>query len=181
MSQLRCPECSTEYVKRVAGESLQERLLNSVYFYPFRCQLCGHRFKSLQWGMKYLTVEDDRRSYERLASNFPVTFTSGAVQIRGTMADLSIAGCAIRAAAKFAPGTILRISLQTSEDMPTIVVEAAVARDVSQNYVRLEFLHLTKSQNDLLHNFIADLSLQQKNSPASESHLSLTAQTVDHR
>ena len=48
-----CPRCSREYVKRVSRVGLGERLISLFYVYPFRCQLCGHRFQLLQWGVEY--------------------------------------------------------------------------------------------------------------------------------
>ena len=73
-----CPRCSREYVRRVSRVGLGERLISLFYVYPFRCQLCGHRFQLLQWGVKYKRIEEDRREYERMPVNFPVTFDAGA-------------------------------------------------------------------------------------------------------
>lgn len=177
MTQPSCPECFTEYVKRVRRESLKERLISLFYFYPFRCQLCGHRFKFLQWGVKYLRVEEDRRTYERLRLNFPVTFTRDGIQSSGTIADISMAGCAIRAAAKLDPGTILRTSLQMSPVMPPIVVEAAIVRDVRQDRVGVEFLHLKKIERDRLRDFIRNSLLKQQSGETSVTH-PVTARTA---
>lgn len=76
MADLRCPNCSKEYVARVARVGLVEGLLGLFYIYPFKCQLCGCRFSALQWGVRYLRMEEDRREYERLPSAFPVAFNA---------------------------------------------------------------------------------------------------------
>jgi hypothetical protein len=95
-----CPQCSTKYVKRVRRESLKERLLSVFYVYPFRCQLCGHRFSFYQPGVKYVRVQEDCRIYERFSVNFPATFTSGELEGEGSVADISMAGCTIEPNAK---------------------------------------------------------------------------------
>ena len=48
MAQIRCPNCSKEYVARVARVGFAEEILSLFYIYPFKCQLCGCRFKGLQ-------------------------------------------------------------------------------------------------------------------------------------
>jgi len=154
MTHPSCPECSTEYVKRVHRESLKERLLSLFYVYPFRCQLDGHRFRFLQWKVKYVRVEEDRRTYERLPMNFPVTFTSRGTESEGRIADISIAGCALETEAKLVLGAILCVSLQITDDIPPVEVSAAVVRDIHQKWVGIEFLQLKKTERDRLRDFI---------------------------
>jgi len=31
-----------------------EYLLSIAYIYPFRCQVCFHRFRTFQWGVRYV-------------------------------------------------------------------------------------------------------------------------------
>jgi hypothetical protein len=70
MADLRCPNCSKEYVARVARVGFVEGLLGLFYVYPFKCQLWGCRASALQWGVRYLRMEEDRREYERLPTVF---------------------------------------------------------------------------------------------------------------
>jgi stage V sporulation protein G len=56
-----CPKCSSEYVKRASRVGL-ERLMSLFYIYPFRCQLCWHRFRLFQWGVTYTRIELDSRA-----------------------------------------------------------------------------------------------------------------------
>jgi hypothetical protein len=73
MADPRCPNCSREYVARVARVGFTEKhLLSFFYIYPFKRQLCGYRFSALRWGVRYLRMEEDRREYERLRVVFPV-------------------------------------------------------------------------------------------------------------
>jgi hypothetical protein len=133
MTYPRCLQCSTKYVKRVHKESLKERLLSLFFIYPFRCQLCGHRFSFHQTGIKYMRVEVDRRIYERFPINFPVTFTSSEVDGEGSVADISMAGCTIESGAKLERGLVLRMSLPISDVMPPIKVHPAIVRNVQQS------------------------------------------------
>jgi hypothetical protein len=163
-----CPKCSTKFVKRAHRESLQERVLSLVYVDPFRCQLCGHRFGFLHWGIKDLRVEEDRRAYERLAINFPVTFTSDSIESRGSVVDISIAGCAMQAGVNMVPGAILRMSLQISDGVPAVAVQAAVVRDVRRNRIGVEFLQVKKTERDRLRDFIRKLLLGRQTSETAD-------------
>jgi hypothetical protein len=51
-----CPNCSSEYVTRASRAGL-ERLMSHFYIYPFRCQLCGHRFRLFQWRVTYRRID----------------------------------------------------------------------------------------------------------------------------
>jgi PilZ domain-containing protein len=157
MPQPLCPRCSKEYIRRVSRVGLGERLMSLFYVYPFRCQLCGHRFKLLQWGVTYTRIEEDRREYERLAANFPMTFTSGAASGSGSVVDISMAGCTFHTDARVAEGSILRTALQVANDIPPINVEAAVIRSVKAGRTGVEFLRIENSERERLQRFIRGL------------------------
>jgi hypothetical protein len=59
-----CPNCSSEYVTRASRAGL-ERLMSHFYIYPFRCQLCGHRFRLFQWGVTYRRIALDSRAAQQ--------------------------------------------------------------------------------------------------------------------
>jgi len=48
MADLKCPNCARDFVRRVSRAGLSERLLSVFYVYPFKCQLCGYRFRFFQ-------------------------------------------------------------------------------------------------------------------------------------
>ena len=50
MADLKCPNCARDFVRRVSRTGVVERLLSVFYVYPFKCQLCGYRFRFFQWG-----------------------------------------------------------------------------------------------------------------------------------
>jgi c-di-GMP-binding flagellar brake protein YcgR len=104
--------------------------------------------------VNYLRVEEDRRTYERLPVSCPVTFTHDSIQSRGSIEDISMAGCAMLAEDILAPGTILQMALHISDDVPPVGVTAAVVRNVRRRRVGVEFLQLKKTERDRLRDFI---------------------------
>jgi hypothetical protein len=44
-ARLKCPECHGDRVFRSRRRGILEWYLRCVYIYPFRCAICGHRFK----------------------------------------------------------------------------------------------------------------------------------------
>jgi hypothetical protein len=154
-----CPRCSKEYVRRVSRVGLGERVASLFYVYPFRCQLCGHRFKLLQWGAKYRRIEEDRREYERMAANFPVTFVAGAVNGQALVVDISMAGCTLQTEAQLAEGNILQMGLQVSNTPQPINVEAAIIRSIQSGRAGVEFLRVENGERERLQSFIRGLIL----------------------
>ena|SRR5688572_21502390 len=157
MPQPNCPRCSKEYIKRVSRVGLGERLMSQFYLYPFRCQLCGHRFKLLQWGVTYTRIEEDRREYERLTANFPVTFTTGTASGNGSVIDVSMGGCTFQTEARLEEGSIVQVRLQFSNDIPPINIEAAVVRSIKEGRTGLEFLRIENSERERLQRVIRGL------------------------
>jgi PilZ domain len=152
-----CPRCSREYVRRVSRVGLGERLISMFYVYPFRCQLCGHRFKFLQWGVKYKRIEEDRREYERVPARFPVTFDAGAVQGRGLAVDISMAGCTFHSETELVEGNILRMSLELPKETSPVSVEAVIIRTLRSGRVGVEFIRVENSERERLQRFIRGL------------------------
>jgi PilZ domain len=159
MSRPLCPRCSREYVRRVSRVGLGERLISLFYVYPFRCQLCGHRFKLLQRGVTYKRVEEDRREYERLPVNFPATFTAGGVNGQGLVVDISIAGCSFHTQAQLAEGNILRMVLQVPNETHPVNLQAAIVRSIRSGRAGVEFLEFENGERERLQHFIRGLIL----------------------
>jgi c-di-GMP-binding flagellar brake protein YcgR len=131
--------------------------MSHFYIYPLRCQLCGHRFKLLQWGITYTRVEEDRREYERLAAHFPVAFTAGAINGNGSVVDISMGGCTFHTETPLTQGSIVRMGLQVSKDIAAVNVEAAVVRSVSDGRTGVEFLRVEHGERERLQRFIRGL------------------------
>src|SRR5262249_38148536 len=138
---------------------LGERLISLFYVYPFRCQLCGHRFQLLQWGVKYKRIEEDRREYERIAVNFPATFAASGVNGQGLIVDISIAGCSFHTEAQLVDGNILRMGLQVPNETSPVNVAAAIVRSNRSDNAGVEFLQFENGERERLQRFIRGLIL----------------------
>jgi hypothetical protein len=157
MADLKCPNCCKPYVARVARVGFTEELLSIFYVYPFKCQLCGCRFKVLQRGIRYLRVEEDRREYDRLPTTFPLSFTAEGIPGIGIAYDLSMSGCSFQAAANTPKeGRILCMALRVSRGSPPVNVEAVV-RNVGENRVGVEFLRFEQAEKTRLQHYVRDL------------------------
>lgn len=154
MNDPKCPECASEYVARIRRVTLMERLMSIFYVYPFRCQLCGYRFSSVQWGVRYIRVDEDQREYERLPVSFPVVLAGDETDGRGSLSDISMGGCTIRSVTELRHGQIVSLSLQIPHEDRPIRVDAAVVRNVQLNRAGLEFLRFQQTERKRLQNLI---------------------------
>lgn len=157
MVQLKCPECSRRFVRRVSRSGPAETLLSVVYIYPFKCQICGVRFRTLQWGVRYVRVDEDRRDYDRMAMSFPLTFQDKNLNGKGTAIDVSMCGCSFSTLSQLAIGMILQLGLQISEDVAPVQVDAAVVRYTRGQSVGVEFLQWRRSERERLQLFVRGL------------------------
>lgn len=180
MADLRCPNCSKEYVARVARVGFAEDLLSLFYIYPFKCQLCGYRFCALRWGVRYLRMEEDRREYERLPTAFPLVFSAEDFGGGGVACDVSMSGCTFRAETRQPKeGNVLNMRLQISKDFDSIGVEAVV-RNVRQDHVGVEFLCFEQADKERLQHYVRDLLARRAaEARRSENHVAGAGADVD--
>lgn len=157
MPQLKCPNCSREFVRRVARVGFVERMAGLFYIYPFKCQICGFRFRFLQWGVRYMRVEEDHREYDRMPMNFPVYFRGDDIDGSGNVLNISMGGCSFTTAAKLAKGAILRMELKMSNDAAPVVVDAAVLRHLHNQIAGVEFVQWQNSERERLQLFVRGL------------------------
>jgi hypothetical protein len=150
----QCPKCGKEFVRRAHREGALERLLSLAYIYPFRCQLCTHRFRTCQWGIRYSKQPRDHREYARVETRFPVTFSGDETSGNGMVTLVSMGGCAIETETKLSPGAILQLQLQTSDREPAVTVDAVVVRSVRSKSVGLQFLRLGMEEKERLGQFV---------------------------
>lgn len=155
--EVRCPRCGKDFVRRVRWEGLTEIVAGAVYLYPFACQLCAHRFRAWQWGVRYPAQPVDRRRYERLSVNFPMVFATDAVGGNGTTLDISMGGCAFKTETPPPPGSIVPLQLHAPGLERPLVVDAAVVRSVRSKYVGAEFLRLLPEEQYRLTQFVASM------------------------
>ncbi len=71
-SEPRCPKCRSAYLHRSKRRGFVERtLLTTVSVYPFRCELCGHRFyrgvdTNMALSFRYTALEQSVRTAVRI-------------------------------------------------------------------------------------------------------------------
>ena len=157
MAQVKCPNCGREFVRRVSRSGILEVLLSYFYVYPFKCQLCGERFRHREWGVRYIRVETDRREYDRVEMNFPVSFFGQDIKGEGIVINVSMGGCTLQTQAKVETGAILNLSLQLSKDVPPVIVDAGAVRNVREGIIGVEFLLWQQSERERLQLFVRGL------------------------
>jgi hypothetical protein len=145
-----CPQCGKDFVRRAHRKGVLERILSAVYCYPYRCQLCTHRFRAFEWGAHYERKAVDQREYERIPVELPLNFAGARVKGEGNLVTLSMGGCSFQANVTVNPGEILQLSFQPTAHDPSIVIDAAVIRSVRPPLVGAEFLRVQPTQKEAL-------------------------------
>jgi DNA-directed RNA polymerase subunit RPC12/RpoP len=69
---LTCPNCERRFARRSHRKGLWEFLCSFLLIYPYRCQLCAHRFLATP----KLSARTPHREFERVPVRFPVSFQS---------------------------------------------------------------------------------------------------------
>lgn len=152
-----CPRCHSGFVRRSRRIGLVDHLISSFSIYPFRCQLCKHRFHRIRKGLTFKRIDEDRREYERLPVNLTTTFTIGTVRGQGVVKDISMAGCSLGTETYLEVGDILHIELQLPNQTDPVDIEAAILRSAYSNHARIEFLRFESSNRERLQHYIREL------------------------
>ncbi len=157
MTQPKCPQCFRQFVRRVSMVGAAETLLGIFYIYPFKCQLCGFRFRMPQWGVRYIRVPVDQRDFDRIPARFPLTFETYNLKGQGSATNLSMGGCNFNTATPLATGMVLRMELQLAADVAPVVVDAAAVRYAGRPSVGVEFLQWQEAERDRLQLYMRGL------------------------
>lgn len=157
-----CPRCGQDIVQRVRRRGLLDHLLSIVYIYPFRCQVCFHRFRTFQWGVRYVKEAREKSQHDRIVTRFQITFAGNGIDGSGMVTLVSLGGCAIETDAKLSSGQILQLQLKTSDRDPAVAVDAAVVRGVRSPVVGLQFLRFRMEERERLSQFVRDLRTTQQ-------------------
>lgn len=148
-----CPECRGTLARRSHRNGLAETLLGAIYVFPFRCQLCGHRFFALQWrSMNYR--ETDTREYHRNPVQIPVLLSGQHGEFLGTTTDLSFGNCTLLASGPFREGSRWSARLLLPSDPHPVIVNDAVVRTVHNQQIGMEFLQFASSGKQRFSRFI---------------------------
>ena len=134
-----------------------ESCLRLVAVYPFKCQLCGHRFRSFQSDVRYVTVQEDRRDYDRMERKFPVKFTSEYIAGEGMVLDVAMGGCTFTTSSDLVIGMALTMDLRISAAVPPVIVNTAVVRNIRAGIAGVEFLTWQESERERLQLFVTGM------------------------
>ena len=157
-----CPKCRVGFARRSVRTSMFERLISLLYWYPFTCQVCSHRFLAFQLGVRYTRRGVDRREFDRYLVTFPARLRSMDGAATGTVTALALNGCEVSTDFIAPQGTVVTLSVQMWRDLPDLVVEAAVVRSTRSSSLGIEFLKLDAWQRARLAWCVQGLSLDQR-------------------
>ena len=134
-----------------------DTLLGLCYIYPFRCQICGFRFRMPQWGVRYVKVPEDQREYERMPARFALTFEGQNIKGQGMATNLSMGGCNFDTTTPLATGMVLRMQLQIAAEVAPVVIDAAAVRYARDRSVGVEFLQWQEKERERLQLYVRGL------------------------
>ena len=143
MKPPRCPRCKSEFVRRSSRKTGGERLASVVHVFPFRCQLCQHRFTAFRPGERYvMRRERDRREYDRLPVQEWSAAWSGERRAPARVIDVSVGGCAIETDAPLREGEIVQVQMTPAGADCPIEVQRAVVRSAQPGRVGVQFIRV---------------------------------------
>lgn len=169
----QCPKCRHNFVRRRPGSGIIEGSLGLCWMYPFRCQICTHRFKAIQRRNRDAGHPRDRREYERIQARCPVSFSWERGYGMGTVLDVSMGGCKLSSYSLLSEGTIIQAALETMGTRSPIMI-AAIVRYVCSPVFGLQFLGFKGTDKSHLGDFMLELFMTRPSSfptPESEHHL----------
>jgi hypothetical protein len=111
----------------------------------------------MQWGARYVGVDEDRRDYDRMEITIPVVFSGQDVSADGVLLNVSMGGCSFHTSANLTSGMILKMELQITKDIAPVIVDAAVVRNVRSGAAGVEFLQWQQSEHERLQLFVRGL------------------------
>jgi hypothetical protein len=154
---LTCPNCGRTFARRSHRKSLWEFLCSFLLIYPYRCQLCAHRFLATP----KIAARKPHREFERLPVRFPASFQSAyldqTIAGEGTVVTLSIRGCSLTAPQPLSKGSLLRLTIRCAEQDAPIEIDVAVVRASSSRELGIEFLNLQHSEEERLRRLLEHL------------------------
>jgi len=152
-----CPRYQNNFVRRSKRRGVYEQAVSLLYFYPFRCQLCTHRFVALRWGSRTARYTPDRREYVRIPVHASAAFSGEQVQGKGTLVNLSMSGCAMKTNVLPRPGEVLCLRLDQWDGYPQVVIDAARVRTMEKQEVGLEVLRIQDGEKEKLRQVVETL------------------------
>ena len=158
MKGLTCPRCKSDFVRRSGRKTAGERLASVARIFPFRCQLCHHRFRAFRPGERYVpTLEPDRREYERVSVQQWSALWRGGRSGSARVIDVSSDGCAIETDAPVREGEIVQFEmLPAGADRP-IAVDGAMVRSVRPGRLGVQFIRVQADDEGRLRQYLYEV------------------------
>jgi PilZ domain-containing protein len=158
MRTLACPRCKSEFVRRSRRKTPGERLASAARFYPFRCQICQHRFLAFRPGERYVAVlEPDRREFERMPVEAWSALWTGARGGAARVIDVSAGGCAIETDAALREGDVVRLQVTPAGADRPIAVEQAMVRSARPGRVGVQFIRVQEDDEGRLRQYLYEV------------------------
>ena len=159
MSTQKCPKCGTAKTKLAPRSGVADRLLGTLTIYPFRCQLCTHRFTTFFGKLK----TNPRRNYDRVSVEYPahvrpIRDPSQRIVVEGVLSNLSLRGCRMRTTQRIPMGCHVMLEFHPAEYDDPIMVDGAIVRSRCAEGIGLRFSSLLRSEERRLRR-ILDLRL----------------------
>ncbi|MEO5955110.1 MAG: PilZ domain-containing protein [Nitrospiraceae bacterium] len=156
MRTVNCPKCGTAKTKLAPRSGVTERLLGILTIYPFRCQLCAHRFTTFLGKLK----TTPRRNYERVPVQYPaqvrpINDPSQRVVVEGTLSNLSLRGCRVRTSQRIPMGCRVMLEFHPAEYDDPIMVDEAIVRSRCAEGIGLRFSTFLRSEERRLCRLLA--------------------------
>ena len=140
MKKLHCPTCGSSFVRATYCEGGIERLLSLVNLFPFRCQLCMTRFRSISPNARQNRQVSDRRQYTRLAASIEAqVLDKQQSAATNRITDISMDGCTLQTTG-FLKGAHIELVLKPSVENEMIRIEKAMVCSVRPSSIGVRFL-----------------------------------------
>ena len=138
------------------SKEVADRLLGTLTIYPFRCQLCTHRFTTFLGKIK----TNPRRNYERVSVQYPAAVRpiydpSQRVVVEGTLSNLSLRGCRVRTSQRIPMGCQVMLEFHPAEYDDPIMVDGAIVRSRCAEGIGLRFSSLLRSEERRISRLLA--------------------------
>ena len=135
----RCPNCRRRIVRRAPREGAVDRVLRHFGVAPFRCQLCGRRFRALAPTPGDAARAGGRREYDRVDVTLPVSVSFHQQHATGLLVSLSLGGAAIATELHVPEGGLVQVQIDPPGAAP-IPIDGALVRSVKTDVVRVQFV-----------------------------------------
>ena len=158
METIQCTRCATDYVRQSRRSGTIDRILSMLRMFPFRCQLCTHRFWVTRLGQDFdATPNDEKREYQRFAVDIPATFRGEQNSGKGRITTLAIRGACFETESRLEHGARVSLTLTLPGMHPPVEIETAVVRAALGKRFGLEFLQIDSLDDERLRSHIEAL------------------------